>query len=119
MGQSARDVGIMHQHMRIARERRVNVKWINLVCEAIEHAQRIASPERMLDGTTKCVDVGIVQNIMANPEHALVDQRTLSQVKNILIEFIVEDTSGGKPLDCANSFLKRISQSPCEVDTCS
>jgi hypothetical protein len=103
------DISVMHEHLRIACERRVPVYWINLTCDEREHKARIVSDERKNGGTSKCTDPAVLDGIKARSGTILLIAADIAEaIGSLTVDYRQLDTSGKSPEQCAQAALEWI-----------
>lgn len=97
------DIDVMHEHLKIARERLIAVYWINLTCNDDEHKTRMVSDERKYGGTSKCTDPTVLDEIKTTEGAALLTIGDVTDaIQSLTVEFLQLDTSGKLPKECAD-----------------
>jgi hypothetical protein len=101
------DIAVMYEHLRISRERRLPVYWINLICDDKEHKARMVSEERKNGGTSKCTDPAVLDAIKARSGTSLLTATDISKdVGSMVVEYRQQNTTGALPEESAQTALR-------------
>jgi hypothetical protein len=108
LGDNQDDIAVMLEHLHIARERRIPVFWVNLLCNDVsEHERRIASDERKRSGMSKCTDPVLLREIK-NKSKLLATTDIMGDVANLSLAYYEQDTSNKSIKECAQDILQWI-----------
>jgi hypothetical protein len=101
------DIVVMHEHLRIARERELPVYWINLICDEREHKNRMVSDERKFGGTSKCTDPAVLDAIKARTGTTLLTPADVAnEIRDLSVDYQKQDTSRQSQEECAQVTLQ-------------